>query len=79
LKGGAVNFRFDRRPITFGTFTSSVEDLRTNNVKAVFAPGGGIEAFVGPIGIRADATDEMFWNGGTHHNLKATFGPTIRF
>ena len=79
LKGGVVNFRFDNRPITFGTFASSVEDLRTNNVKGVFAPGGGIEAFAGPIGIRVDLSDEMFWEGGTHHNLKATFGPQFRF
>jgi hypothetical protein len=79
LKGGVVNFRFDQRPLTFGTFTSSVEDLRTNDVKGVFAPGGGIEAFIGWFGIRADAADEMFWDRGTHHNLKVTFGPTIRF
>jgi hypothetical protein len=79
LKGGALNFRFDRRPVTFGTFGSSVEDLRMNNVKGVFAPGGGIEAFIGPLGIRADAADEMFWDGGAHHNLKVTFGPTLRF
>jgi hypothetical protein len=79
LKGGVLNFRFDRRPVTFGTFTSSVDNLRTNDVKGVFAPGGGIEAFIGPIGIRADAADVMFWDGGAHHNLKVTFGPTIRF
>jgi hypothetical protein len=80
LKGGAVNFRFDDRPITFGTFGSSVEDLRTNNVKGVFAPGGGIEAFIGWFGIRADASDVMFWDdSGARHNLKVTFGPVIRF
>ncbi len=79
LRGGVVNFRFDDRPVTFGTFASSVDDLRTSNVKGVFAPGGGFELFAGPIGFRADVTDLMFWNGGTHHNLKATFGPTIRF
>jgi hypothetical protein len=79
LRGGVVNFRFDNRPITFGTFASSVDDLRTSNVKGVFEPGGGIEAFAGPIGIRIGLGDEMFWQGGVHHNLKATFGPQFRF
>jgi hypothetical protein len=26
-----------------------------------------------------DIGDEMYFNDNTHHNLKATFGPIIRF
>jgi hypothetical protein len=78
-KGGATNFRFDPRPASFSTFTSSVDNLRTNNVSAAFYPGGGIEAFLGPIGLRAEVGDEIIFANGAHHNWKVSFGPQIRF
>jgi hypothetical protein len=78
-KGGFINFRLDNAPATFGTFTSSVSGLRDNNVSGTFYAGGGLEGHAGPIGLRFDVGDEMYFNGGTHHNLRATFGPVIRF
>ena len=78
-KGGFINFRLDNSPATFGTFTSSVSRLRDNNVMGTFYAGGGLEGHAGPIGLRLDVGDEMYFNGGTHHNLRATFGPVIRF
>lgn len=78
-KGGFVNFRFDPRAATFDTFASSVDNLRTDNVTPTFYPGGGIEAFIGPVGFRLEAGDEMYFTNGTHNNLRVTFGPTIRF
>ena len=78
-KGGLVNFRLDNRPATFGTFTSSVSGLRENNVMGTFYPGGGLEGHLRPIGLRLDIGDEMYFNHGTHHNLRASFGPIIRF
>jgi len=42
-------------------------------------PGGGIEAFAGPIGIRLEVGDDVFFNGGAHNNLRATIGPQFRF
>lgn len=79
VKGGFANFRFDPRPASFDTFTSSVDNLRTSNVDAVFYPGGGIEAFLGPIGLRLEAGDEVIFANGTRSNWKVTFGPTLRF
>src|SRR5262249_22471533 len=79
IKGGFNDIRFDDRPATFGTFTSSVQGLRTNNVNGVLYPGGGVEGFLGPIGLRLDIGDEIYWASGSHHNLRITFGPTIRF
>ena len=42
-------------------------------------PGGGIEAFAGPIGVRAEIGDNIFFNNGMHNNLRISFGPQFRF
>ena len=78
-KGGFVNFMFDSRPASFDTFTSQVNNLRANNWNGAFMPGGGLEGSLGPIGLRLDVGDEMYFNHGTHHNLTVMFGPFIRF
>jgi hypothetical protein len=70
---------FDQRPATFGTFTSSVDDLRAHNVSGVIYPGVGAEAFWGPIGLRLDVGDEIYFRDGTHNNLRIAFGPSLRF
>ena len=79
LKGGIVNFRFDPSPVAFSTFTSTVQSLRLDNVSGVVYPGLGVEAYLGPIGFRIDAGDEIYFQSGTHHNLRIAFGPHIRF
>lgn len=79
LKGGFANFRFDPTPASFSTFTSSVNNLRANNVDAVFYPGGGVEAFLGPIGLRLEVGDELIFANGARSNWKVTFGPQLRF
>jgi hypothetical protein len=79
VKGGFMDFRLDPRPATFGTFTSSVTDLRARNVNGVLYPGGGLDAHLGPVGLRLDVGDEIYFNNGAHHNLRVAFGPMIRF
>lgn len=79
IKGGFINFRFDPVAAVDSGFISSVEGLRDKNVDGVFYPGGGIEAFLGPIGLRLDVGDEIYFNDGAHNNLTVSFGPTIRF
>jgi hypothetical protein len=79
VKGGFIHFRFDAVPSIVSGFTSSVEDLRDNNVDGVLYPGGGIEGFFGPIGLRLDVGDEIYFNNGAHNNLAVGLGPTIRF
>lgn len=79
LKGGFINFRFDNAPATVGTFFSSVSGLRDENVSGVLYPGGGLQAHLGPIGLRLDIGDEIYFNHGTHNNLRVAFGPVIRF
>ncbi len=78
-KGGAMDFMFDTRPPSFSNFTSSIDNLRNGNINAVFYPGAGVEAYLGPIGLRLDVGDEMYFSNGTHHNLRVAFGPSIRF
>ncbi|HWZ98491.1 MAG TPA: hypothetical protein VN025_12090 [Candidatus Dormibacteraeota bacterium] len=79
VKGGGNTFFFDNRPATVGTFASTVDNLRTRNINAVLYPGGGLEGYIGPIGLRLDVGDEIYFGGGTHHNLRVAFGPYIRF
>lgn len=79
VKAGFVDFRFDPRPPSFTTFTSTVENLRANNVNGVVYPGGGFETFFGPLGLRFDIGDEIYFRDGARNNLRIAFGPTIRF
>jgi hypothetical protein len=78
-KGGFLHFNVSHSPATVSTFTGSFRELRANNVDGVFYPGGGAEAFWGPIGLRLDIGDEIFFDNGAHNNLRVAFGPTIRF
>lgn len=79
VKGGFANFRLDPVPASFSTFTSSVTNLRANNVDAVFYPGAGVEAFLGPIGFRLEAGDEVIFVNGARNNWRVSFGPQLRF
>lgn len=60
-------------------FSSSLNNFGGSSTHFAAFPGGGVEAFFGPVGIRVDAGDELYMNNGTYNNLRVTFGPTIRF
>jgi len=79
LKGGFVNFSLDPRPASVAGFVSSVDNLRTKNVSGAVYPGAGLEGHIGPVGLRLEAGDEIYFAGGTHHNVRLAFGPFIRF
>lgn len=78
VKGGLLTFRGGNP-----SFIGTVNSVPTGDTDAVLYPGGGLEGFVGPIGLRLDVGDEIYFAGpnagGAHHNLKVTFGPHIRF
>jgi hypothetical protein len=78
-KGGGTSFGFNPHGVSFATFGSTLENLRTSDVTAEFYPGAGVEAFLGPIGLRLDVGDEMYFTNDVHHNVRVAFGPTIRF
>jgi len=79
LKGGFVDYSFKDHSTTFGQFTNAVLSLREQNMNGAIMPGGGWEGFIGPVGLRLDVGDEMYFNHGTNQNLEVTFGPYVRF
>jgi len=79
LKGGFEKYFISSCPVTFGCVAGQISNLRANNVNAVLYPGGGLEGHVGPIGLRVEAGDEIYFNHGAHNNLRIAFGPFLRF
>ena len=80
VKGGVIDFQPEIQTTTLtGTLISNELKSETSFTKGVFYPGGGIGFHAGLLGMRVDAGDEIYWNNGAKHNLRVTFGPTIRF
>lgn len=79
LKGGFIDFRLSPSLLPYSSVVSSIFPLRTSNLNAALHPAAGIEATLGPIGLRFEAGDEIYFNEGAHNNLRITFGPILRF
>ncbi len=79
VKGGFINFQLNPKPASFGQFATSVQNLRASNVSGVLYPALGVEGHLGPIGLRLEAGDEIYWTGSPHHNVRVAFGPFLRF
>ena len=79
VKAGFIDFRLSTSLLPYSNIASTVFGLRTSNVNAALYPAAGIEATLGPLGLRLEAGDEMYFNSGAHHNLRITFGPILRF
>ena len=60
-------------------FQGALGAVDNGNAKPAVYPGGGIEGFFGPIGIRLEAGDEIYFDNGARNNLRVTAGPTFRF
>jgi hypothetical protein len=76
LKGGFVRFGVSPGPVTFANFPTN---LSNTDLNGAFYPGGGVEAFAGILGIRAEVGDEIYFSNGANNNWKASIGPAIRF
>jgi hypothetical protein len=80
VKGGALEFFPQVNTTTFiGGVLINLPESGNGFTKGVLYPGGGIGFHAGPLGIRLDVGDEIYWNDGAKNNLRVTFGPTIRF
>jgi hypothetical protein len=76
-KVGFENFTVTNLAAPAG-FTNAV-GLGSSATYFALYPGGGVEAFAGPIGVRAEIGDNIFFNNGMHNNLRVSFGPQFRF
>ena len=79
LKGGFIDFRLSPSLIPYSTLVSTVLGIRTSNLNAALYPAGGTEATLGPLGLRLELGDLIYFNEGEHNNLRITFGPILRF
>jgi opacity protein-like surface antigen len=77
-KVGFVNFSTSTQNAPNG-FNNAINGITSGDTRFALYPGGGIEAFWGPIGLRADVGDEIYFDNGAHNNLRVTFGPHFRF
>jgi hypothetical protein len=78
VQGGFIRFGVSNIA-PFNGFVSSVNNFGDTNTKGALYPGGGVEFYVGPIGLRVDAGDFIYWNAGVHNNFVMRFGPQIKF
>lgn len=78
-KVGFTEFSHTTAAASGQTFGNSFDQFGSGSTHVAAYPGGGIEGFFGPIGIRVDAGDLIYWNNGTYNNLRVAFGPTFRF
>jgi hypothetical protein len=79
-KVGFIDFSTTNSEVVSGsTFTNSVAGVGGSGTHLAVYPGGGLEGFFGPLGLRLEAGDEVYLNNGTYNNLRVTFGPILRF
>jgi hypothetical protein len=79
LKGGFIDFRLSPSLIPYSSVVSTALGIRTSSLNAALYPGGGAEAALGPVGLRLEFGDAIYFNDGAHNNLRITFGPILRF
>lgn len=79
LKGGFIHYTVSAAPATWSSFTSEVSGIRSQNMNGAVYPGAGFEAFKGPLGIRLEVGDVLWFNNGAHNNIRFTGGPQFRF
>jgi len=79
-KLGFINYMFNNEPVGFNSVVNQIQNLRVQNVNATILLGGGLQAKVtGPVGLRIDVGDQMYFNHGAQQGLRVTFGPMVRF
>jgi hypothetical protein len=79
LKGGFMDFRLSPSLLPLSTIESTILGIRTSSLNVAVYPGAGVEASLGPVGLRFEFGDEIYFNDGAHNNLRITFGPILRF
>jgi len=78
FKAGFVNFSTSNSGAASG-FNGALGSVTSGDTRPAIYPGVGLEGFWGPIGLRLDAGDSIYFDNGARNNFKVTFGPAIRF
>ena len=79
MKAGFVDFRLSPSLIPYSNIVSTVLGIRTSTLNAALYPAAGVEPSLGPVGLRIEFGDAVYFNQGAHNNLRITFGPIVRF
>jgi hypothetical protein len=77
-KAGIISFTTNNQNAPSG-FQSALGAVGNGNSKFAVYPGGGVEGFWGPIGLRLEVGDDIYFDNGAQNNLRVTFGPMFRF
>ncbi len=77
-KVGLVNFTTNTQNAPTG-FKSALGAVGNGDSKFAVYPGGGLEGFMGPIGLRLEVGDDIYFDNGARNNLRVSFGPSLRF
>jgi hypothetical protein len=77
-KAGLISFSTNNQNAPQG-FKSALGAVGNGDAKFALYPGGGVEGFVGPVGLRLEVGDDIYFDNGVRNNIRVTFGPTIRF
>ena len=77
-KVGVISFTTNTQNAPAG-FKSALGALGNGDAKFAVYPGGGVEGFMGPVGLRLEVGDDIYFDNGARNNLRVSFGPTIRF
>ena len=77
-KVGLISFGSSNASATSG-FQSGIGRIADGSSRFAVYPGAGFEVFGGPIGLRLEAGDDIYFLGGARNNLKVSIGPVIRF
>jgi opacity protein-like surface antigen len=78
-KAGFIDFNVSNNAPSPNSFANAVPGIGGSGTHLALFPGGGVEFFGGPLGLRVEAGDEVWINNGANNNLRITFSPTFRF
>lgn len=78
VKGGFLNFSTNNLNAPQG-FTSALGSVISGDTRPALYPAGGLETFLGPIGLRLEIGDNIYFDHGMRQNARVTFGPQFRF
>jgi hypothetical protein len=77
-KVGLISFTTNTQNVPQG-FKSALGAVGNGDSKFAVYPGGGVEGFAGPFGLRLEVGDDIYFDNGARNNLRVSFGPTFRF